>query len=132
MFDVGFWELALIGLIALIVVGPAKLPALARTVGKWVGQAQRMTREFRRDLEREINMAEVRKLQEQLRAPELDKLAQDVNKEVGQLNQELNRQISTESLASDPKPASPASPAAPAADTAVTTSSPDNAPVKSD
>lgn len=106
MFDVGFWELALVGVIALLVVGPEKLPGLARTVGQWVGRAQRMTREFRRDLEREINMSEVRKLQQQLRAPELGKLAGDLNKEVNALNQSLNAPV-----ASDGKPASGPAPA---------------------
>ena len=103
MFDVGFWELALIGLIALLVVGPERLPSVARTVGQWVGRAQRITREFKRDLEREINMAEVRKLRDELKAGQLQGLTQDLNREVEGLNRDLNRQISLDAPA-EPKP----------------------------
>ncbi len=62
MFDIGFWELALIGVIALLVVGPERLPALARTVGLWVGRARRYVSHVQADIEREINAEEVRKL----------------------------------------------------------------------
>ena len=41
MFDVGFWELALVGLICLIVVGPQRLPELVRVAGFWIGKARR-------------------------------------------------------------------------------------------
>jgi sec-independent protein translocase protein TatB len=103
MFDVGFWELALIGLIALLVVGPEKLPGLARGVGQWVGRAQRITREFKRDLEREVNMAEVRKLREELKAGQLQQLTQDINREVDGLSRDLNRQVNVDAP-NDPKP----------------------------
>ena len=42
MFEVGFWELPLIGVVAMIVVGPERLPGLARTAGLWLGKARRM------------------------------------------------------------------------------------------
>ncbi len=64
MFDVGFWELALIGVIALLVVGPERLPALARNVGLWVGRMRRYVAHVREDIEREIHADEVRKLME--------------------------------------------------------------------
>ena len=60
MFDVGFWELALIGVIALIVVGPDRLPGMARTVGFWIGRARRYVDQVRRDVEREIHAEELR------------------------------------------------------------------------
>ena len=62
MFDIGFWELALIGVIALLVVGPERLPALARKVGLWVGRMRRYVAHVREDIEREIHADEVRKL----------------------------------------------------------------------
>jgi len=42
MFDVGFWELALIGVVALIIVGPERLPGVVRTAGRWVGKGRRI------------------------------------------------------------------------------------------
>lgn len=55
MFDVGFWELFVIGLIALIVFGPERLPGLARTVGLWIGRARAAFYSVREEVEREIN-----------------------------------------------------------------------------
>ena len=55
MFGVDFSEIALIFLIALVVLGPAKLPQVAQTIGKWVGRARVMARQFREQLEQEAN-----------------------------------------------------------------------------
>jgi len=62
MFDIGFWELALIGVVALLVVGPDRLPALARTIGLWVGRIRRYVSTVRDDIEREIQADELRKM----------------------------------------------------------------------
>lgn len=51
MFEVGFSELLLIMVIALIVLGPEKLPGLVRRVGQWMGRARAMARQFREQLE---------------------------------------------------------------------------------
>ena len=61
MFEIGFAELFLLGVIALLVVGPDRLPALARTVGVWVGRAQRLVGQVRADIEREVRADELRK-----------------------------------------------------------------------
>ena len=62
MFDIGFWELALIGVVALLVVGPDRLPGLARTVGLWVGRIRRYATSVRDDIEREIQADELKKM----------------------------------------------------------------------
>ncbi len=62
MFDVGFQEVVLIGVIALLVIGPERLPAVARSVGRWVGKMQRFVAGVKRDLQSELNTDEVRKL----------------------------------------------------------------------
>jgi sec-independent protein translocase protein TatB len=64
MFDIGFWELALIGVVALLVVGPDRLPGLARTVGLWVGRIRRYVGTGRDDIEREIQADELKKMLE--------------------------------------------------------------------
>lgn len=56
MSGVGFWELILVFMIGLIVLGPERLPRVARQLGTWLGQARRMTRVMRRQLEDELNL----------------------------------------------------------------------------
>ena len=51
MFDLGWMELLVIGIVALIVVGPKDLPMMFKTVGKFVGKAKRMAREFQRTMD---------------------------------------------------------------------------------
>ncbi len=67
MFDFSLGELALIGTVALIVLGPERLPKVARTVGDWVGKAQRYVSQVKSDINREIELSELKKLQEEAR-----------------------------------------------------------------
>jgi sec-independent protein translocase protein TatB len=59
MFDIGFWELVLLFVIGLLVLGPQRLPKVAADLGKWVGRARRTANELRRQLEREIELSEI-------------------------------------------------------------------------
>lgn len=61
MFDVGFMELGLIGVVALLVIGPERLPKLAKTAGMWAGRARRMISSVKRDIERELQAEELKK-----------------------------------------------------------------------
>ena len=61
MFDIGFWELTTIAVIALLVIGPDKLPDVARTAGKWVGRARRFVGDVKSDIDRELKQEELRK-----------------------------------------------------------------------
>ncbi len=56
MFDVGFWEFALIGVIALIIVGPERMPGIARTVGRYVGKAKRFIAKIQDDVSEELDI----------------------------------------------------------------------------
>ncbi|MSQ69332.1 MAG: twin-arginine translocase subunit TatB [Gammaproteobacteria bacterium] len=67
MFEVGFTEIILIGLVALLVVGPERLPELVRTAGRWLGRAQRITRELRNEFDRDVGRSEFTRLQQDLR-----------------------------------------------------------------
>ncbi|MEQ5836076.1 Sec-independent protein translocase protein TatB [Marinobacter sp. NFXS9] len=64
MFDIGFMELLICGIIALLVLGPERLPGAARSAGRWVGRTRRLVRQFTSELDRQIKAEE---LKEQLR-----------------------------------------------------------------
>lgn len=63
MFDIGFSEVLVIFVLALVVLGPEKLPKVAAQVGRWIGRARGMARQFREQLEEEVNLEEVRRAQ---------------------------------------------------------------------
>jgi sec-independent protein translocase protein TatB len=54
VFDVGFWELLIIALLALLVLGPEKLPGIVKTAGNWAGRAKFMARSLRMQVEQEM------------------------------------------------------------------------------
>ncbi len=62
MFDIGFWELVVVAVVALLVVGPERLPELARDIGKWTGKIRRFINQTRRELENELRLAEKKSL----------------------------------------------------------------------
>jgi sec-independent protein translocase protein TatB len=63
MFDIGFSELIVIGIVALVVVGPERLPRVARTAGLLLGRMQRYVSEVKADINREMQLDELKKLQ---------------------------------------------------------------------
>ncbi|MDP3537106.1 MAG: Sec-independent protein translocase protein TatB [Azonexus sp.] len=66
MFDIGFSELMVIGVVALLVIGPERLPKVARTLGHLLGRAQRYVSDVKSDISREIQLDELKKLQTQV------------------------------------------------------------------
>lgn len=58
MFGIGFWELMFLALIALLVLGPEKLPSLASTIGRWTGRARALADALKVQIEREVADAE--------------------------------------------------------------------------
>ncbi|WP_455216965.1 Sec-independent protein translocase protein TatB [Kaarinaea lacus] len=58
MFDIGFLELVIIAVVALLVIGPERLPDVARTVGKWIGGARRLMNTVQTEINAEVNKAE--------------------------------------------------------------------------
>ena len=61
MFDIGFWELALILGMGLLILGPERLPGLVSKIGRWIGKARRTANFLRRQLEEEIISADLSK-----------------------------------------------------------------------
>lgn len=66
MFDIGFSELLVIGIVALVVIGPERLPKVARTLGHLLGRAQRYVNDVKSDINREMQLDELKKLQTQV------------------------------------------------------------------
>jgi sec-independent protein translocase protein TatB len=68
MFDIGFSEIVVIAVVALIVIGPEKLPKTARTLGHLFGRLQRYVNEVKSDISREMELEELRKLQHEVQS----------------------------------------------------------------
>jgi sec-independent protein translocase protein TatB len=108
MFDIGFSELLVIGVVALIVIGPEKLPRVARTVGVLAGRLQRYVSDVKADINREIELEELRKMRDSMQQAATDfqsSVQSEVSKTEAELNQtaaELNQAV--EDVAKD-KPA---------------------------
>lgn len=64
MFDVGFWELVLVAVVALLVIGPERLPKAARVAGLWVGRARRTLTSVKDEIDREIRAQELKEILE--------------------------------------------------------------------
>lgn len=62
MFDIGFTEMVVIGIVALIVIGPEQLPKVARTLGHLSGRARRYANDIKNDIQQEMEMEELKKL----------------------------------------------------------------------
>jgi len=61
MFDIGFWEVAVIGVLALVILGPERLPRAIRVLGFWVGRARSTYQSLQREMDREFQIQEMRK-----------------------------------------------------------------------
>jgi len=86
MFDVGFFELLLIGVVALLVVGPERLPKLARTAGMWLGRGRRFINSVKEDIDKEIKADELRQiLDKQKQGNPLHEIIEDTKKDFAQI-----------------------------------------------
>ncbi|OGA70685.1 MAG: twin arginine-targeting protein translocase TatB [Betaproteobacteria bacterium RIFCSPLOWO2_12_FULL_65_14] len=92
MFDIAFTELMVIGLVALIVIGPEKLPRMARTVGHLAGRLQRYVADVKADINREIELDELRKMRDSMQKAATD-FESSVQSEVGKTETDLNKTV---------------------------------------
>ena len=69
MFDLGLEKMALIGVVALVVIGPEKLPRVARTVGMLLGKAQRYVNDVKSEVNRSMELDELRKMKSTVEDP---------------------------------------------------------------
>ena len=91
MIDFGFDKIALIGAVALIVIGPEKLPRVARTVGHMLGKAQRYVADVKAEVNRSIELDELKKMKTQF-----EDAARDVEKSVGDEVRQANASFESE------------------------------------
>lgn len=117
MFDVGFSELVVIALVALIVLGPKRLPEVARTAGQWLARLRRFVSDVKQDFDRELQHADLAELQK-LRQ-ELDETRRVVEETSSRLIQQANidpaaSQPAVASAPPAPAPTAPAEAPAPA------------------
>ena len=89
MIDFGFDKIALIGAVALIVIGPEKLPKVARTLGHLVGKAQRYVADVKAEVNRSIELDEIKKMKSQFESAAAD-VQSSVQQELSQATTALN------------------------------------------
>jgi sec-independent protein translocase protein TatB len=100
VLDFGFDKIALIGAVALIVIGPEKLPRVARTVGTLLGKAQRYVADVKAEVNRSIELEELQKMKSQFQSAVND-VEQSVRQEVDSATQALNQTWSDVTSAPD-------------------------------
>ena len=112
MFDIGFSELLVIGVVALIVIGPQKLPRVARTVGHLAGRLQRYVTEVKADINREIELEELRKMRDSMQQA-ASNFESSVQSEMSKTETELNKSVEAVvgDVAPEKKPEEPKQPA---------------------
>ena len=89
MFDIGFSELMVIGLVALIVIGPERLPRVARTLGHLAGRLQRYVADVKADINREVELDELRKMKDSVQEA-ASGIENSVQSELSKTESELN------------------------------------------
>ncbi len=96
MFDIGFSELMLIGIIALVVIGPERLPKVARTAGQWLGRLNRYASQVKQDIDRDMKLEELRKMQQDMKdtAQRYEIMATDTKREMEEVVVQETSQIS--------------------------------------
>lgn len=85
MFDLSFTEMLLAGVVALVVLGPERLPKVARTVGEWVGKIQRLAANVKSELAAQADYAQIAKIKQ-----EMESAAQDIRTEIKDFEQQLH------------------------------------------
>ena len=121
MFDVGFSEIVVIAVVALIVIGPERLPRTARMLGHLFGRLQRYVNEVKADINREMELDELRRLQREVKsaASEIEQSMSAVASEVQTGARSIEQQLNDTGAAAAPATRGDAAPADTPADTPV-------------
>ena len=92
MFDIGFTELMVIALVALIVIGPERLPRVARTLGHLAGRLQRYVSDVKADINREVELDELKKMRDSMQQAATG-FESSVSTEMNKTESELNTAV---------------------------------------
>ena len=106
MFDIGFSEMIVIGLVALIVIGPERLPGVARTIGILAGRLQRYVADVKADINREVELEELRKMKDSVQQA-ASGFENSVQGELNKTEAELNAAASSATAAAPAAGAAP-------------------------
>jgi sec-independent protein translocase protein TatB len=110
MFDVGFSELIVIGVVALVVIGPERLPKVARTLGVLVGRMQRYVAQVKSDINREMEAAELGKVKQEFESAarsfqtEVETKAREVEGEIRQAQTDIESELANKAAEATPPP----------------------------
>jgi sec-independent protein translocase protein TatB len=121
MFDIGFSELFVIGVVALVVIGPERLPKVARTMGHLFGRLQRYVTQVKSDINREMDLAELGKVKTEFEnaarsfQSDVESKAAEAERDIREVQAQIDRELNATSAPSAPEPAAdnappPASP----------------------
>ncbi len=113
MFDIGFWELAIIALVALVVVGPERLPKLAYTAGKWLGKGRKVIQQVKTEIDKEIKAEELKEIlaEQKKQLNPLEEIVEETGETLRDFTAEAQktvREAEQTSGAADAKPEQPA------------------------
>lgn len=101
MFDIGFWELSLIGVVALLVIGPERLPSVARTAGLWVGRMRRFVSTVKADIDQQLKTEELQRIIKQQAGSaglhEIQEIMDEANKVADPLKQPADYLVKSDS-----------------------------------
>jgi len=112
MFDFGFSELVVIAVVTLIVVGPERLPKVARTAGHLLGRLQRYVSDVKSDIQREMQLEELKKLQQQVEQ-QARELESSVRGQVAKVESEVDSTVADVKSQLAPQPDAPVADAPP-------------------
>ena len=100
MFDIGFWELTIIGVVALLVIGPERLPKVARTAGMWLGRGRRFVAAVKSDIDRELAAEELKRtLAKQVQSESLYDIIEETKQSI---DPKLESQVKTQQDSPEP------------------------------
>ncbi|MCW8853922.1 MAG: Sec-independent protein translocase protein TatB [Gammaproteobacteria bacterium] len=95
MFDIGFWEIALILVLALLVLGPERLPGAAKKVGYWVGKGRRYIEGVKHEVSKELDATELKRLLHN-QSVQLEELKNQVNQKAHDASSDMHNMFDTD------------------------------------